>query len=146
MLMRWLIELAARPSTPACAAAFGAVLAAYGEPAPPPGAELVERVRRFVRARIETRIRLADLAAAEHLSPFHFARRFRVASGCSPMAFVRAERIAMARGLLLATGMPLRAIAGRTGFADEFQLSRVFRRQTGQPPSAVRGGRVSARG
>ena len=43
-----------------------------------------------------------------------------------------------ARSLLQTTALPLKAIAAQVGFADACQLSRVFKRLTGLPPSAVR--------
>lgn len=138
MLMRWLIDLVRRPQ-PAGArdAAFAALLAAYAEPLPQDDDGLVAAVRERVSNRMSEPVYLADLARTVHLSPFHFARRFRSCAGCSPMAFVRQLRVERTRVLLLTTAMPLRAIAPLVGFRDEFQLSRVFRQVSGQPPSAL---------
>lgn len=137
MLLRWLIELGQRRVGASREAAFAAVLAAYAEPLPGDDDGIVEAVRARIVARMGEPLYLADLARAVHLSPFHFARRFRRAAGCSPMAFVRRLRVERARVLLLTTAMPLRAIAPQVGFRDEFQLSRVFRQIAGHPPSAL---------
>ena len=136
-LLRWLIELCQRPPGPTRETAFAAVLAAYAEPLPSADDGIVEAVRAHVAARLAEPLYLADLARAVHLSPFHFARRFRRCAGCSPMAFVRRQRVERARSLLLTTAMPLRAIAPLVGFNDEFQLSRVFRQIAGHPPTAL---------
>ncbi len=138
MLMRWLIELGQRRAGASREAAFAALLAAYAEPLPDDGDHgLVAAVRERIVSRLGEPVYLVDLARVVHLSPFHFARRFRRAAGCSPMAFVRRLRVERARVLLLTTSMPLRAIAPLVGFRDEFQLSRVFRQVAGHPPSAL---------
>jgi AraC-like DNA-binding protein len=137
MLLRWLIDIGQRRAGASRDAAFAAVLAAYAEPLPGDDDSIVEAVRERIVNRMDEPIYLADLARAVHLSPFHFARRFRRAAGCSPMTFVRRLRVERARVLLLTTAMPLRAIAPQVGFRDEFQLSRVFRQVAGHPPSAL---------
>ncbi|NRA37893.1 MAG: AraC family transcriptional regulator [Planctomycetes bacterium] len=92
----------------------------------------------WVLNHIERPLSLDDLATQCGMSRFHFARAFRAATGQAPMTWLRAQRIAAARTLLLSTGLPLKAIASRVGFPDEFHLSRVFRRVTGQNPTQVR--------
>jgi AraC family transcriptional regulator len=99
---------------------------------------LVERIRREVEMRIAEPIYLEELAATAGMSRFHFARAFRKASGRSPMAFVREARVAAVRGLIQSSDLPLKEIAARVGFADEYQLSRVFRQIAGIPPGAMR--------
>jgi AraC-like DNA-binding protein len=96
------------------------------------------RVREHVTAHLAGSLRLGELAEVAGMSPFHFAHQFKKSTGLPPAQFVREQRIEAARRLLLTTSMPLRAIAPRTGFADEHELSRVFRRLTGSTPSAIR--------
>jgi AraC-like DNA-binding protein len=99
----------------------------------------VTRALGFAREHLAEPIYLAHMAHAAGMSRFHFARRFRRVTGRSPMEWLRRARIEAARSLLLTTPLPLRAIAPRVGFADEFQLSRVYREITGTTP---RGGRT----
>jgi AraC-like DNA-binding protein len=103
-----------------------------------PDQDLVRGVRRFVMSRLSKPIDLAELAEACGLSPFHFARRFREVAGLSPMRFVRNIRIEQARTMLVSSNLPMKRIAAEVGFADHHQLSRVFRRELDQPPSAYR--------
>jgi AraC-like DNA-binding protein len=143
-LVRWMLELS--PATgPEAQRTLDALLQGLlhefvHHPARPQDA-LVQRVKEFVRERLAQPIALDDLARAASMSKFHFTRVFRAAAGQSPMRFVRQLRVEAARSLLLTTDLPLRAVAPRVGFADEFQLSRVFRRVAGHPPSALRQGR-----
>jgi AraC-like DNA-binding protein len=54
------------------------------------------------------------------------------------MRFLREARVEAARDMLARTDQPLRVIAPQVGFADEFQLSRVFKRVTGRSPKWAR--------
>jgi AraC family transcriptional regulator len=88
--------------------------------------------------RLARRINLDDLARSAGLSRFHFVRAFRAASCTTPARWLRHQRLQVARTLLLTTDQPLRSIAPQVGFADESQLSRVFRREAGGAPSRLR--------
>jgi AraC-like DNA-binding protein len=143
---RWIAELSGDPSVESEQIRKGLMAAVLHELARPvrrPGDELVAKVRAFTVPRLSRPIGLDDLAAAAGFSRYHFLRVFRAAVGVTPMRWLRRLRVQEARTLLLTTELPLRAIAPRVGFADEFQLSRVFRRETGWPPSRVRGRRRS---
>ena len=144
-LLEWMVELSpahdAHTQT-ALDAMLQAVAFAYAGAGG--GAEhdaMVVTVRAWVREHLAKPIYLDDLAAIAGMSRFHFNRVFSKAVGRSPMRFVRELRIDAARALLLNTTSPLREIAPKVGFIDEFQLSRVFRQVTGQSPTTLRRGR-----
>jgi AraC-like DNA-binding protein/mannose-6-phosphate isomerase-like protein (cupin superfamily) len=141
-LARWLSDLSADPAPEAREIAKGllaALLHEYARPARRPGGDLLDQVRAFAGPRLTEDLSLDDLAHHAGLSRFHFVRAFRAAAGTTPMRWLRHQRLHAARGLLLTTDLPLRVIATRVGFKDEFQLSRVFRRDTGRAPSSLRG-------
>lgn len=81
---------------------------------------------------IEDIARLADLSASQ------LFRAFKVASGSTPMSYLRQERIAEARRLLTATNDPVAVIARRCGYGDPYHFSRDFRRLTGTTPTLLR--------
>ncbi|MEK7415687.1 MAG: AraC family transcriptional regulator [Planctomycetota bacterium] len=140
-LARWLAELAAEPSGPSRQIATGlmaALLHEFAQPARLANDDVVARVRTWATPRLAETISLDDLARSVGLSRFHFVRAFRSAAGTTPMRWLRHQRLQAARTLLLTTDQPLRSIAARVGFADEFQLSRVFRRDAGKAPSQLR--------
>lgn len=140
-LMEWMLELSP-PRDDAASTTRDALLQAaafaYAGAGRGPLDELVLNVRAWVREHIERPIYLDDLARVAGMSRFHFNRVFAKAAGATPMRFVREMRVDAARSLLLSTAMPLREIAPKVGFADEFQLSRVFRQITGQSPASLR--------
>lgn len=120
---------------------FEALMATYSgldvhERAPASGP--VPLAQEWARSHLSRALDLDDLARKAGMSRFHFARAFRAEVGQAPMLWLRTQRIEEARTLLLCTGLPLKAIAKRVGLSDEFHLSRVFRRVTGQNPTQVR--------
>lgn len=69
-----------------------------------------------------------------------FTRRFRACHGCTPIEFLTRQRMAIARGLLLETSLPLDKIAVQCGYASGFYLSNLWKKQTGMAPGAFRRG------
>lgn len=141
-LMRWMLDVPSPRDDRrrrALDAALEALLCELRECGSEPELPWIGRVRRHVRENLARPMRLEDLADVACMSRFHFARSFKRATGESPACFVRRLRVEAARTLLQTTPMPLRAVAPLVGFADEFQLSRVFRRVSGRSPSEWRG-------
>jgi AraC family transcriptional regulator len=81
---------------------------------------------------------LAQLAAESGLSALSFARAFRRQFGCGVGAYVRAERVEMAKRALAESSSAVSTIAADLGFADQAHLTRVFRDATGWTPAAFR--------
>jgi transcriptional regulator GlxA family with amidase domain len=79
--------------------------------------------------------RLAKIAG---LSRAAFARRFAAEVGAPPLRHLAALRMRRAAELLATTDASLADIAASVGYANEFALSRAFRRLTGAPPGAYR--------
>jgi len=127
---------------PQAGAAQGAFLAAmlkeYARLAAGRHDALVDRLRTFVRERLAESLTLDRLAAHANLSKYHLIRRYCESTGRTPMEDVRLIRLDHARDLLLTTDLPLKEIAPAVGLRDVFQLSRLFRRRFGAPPSAMR--------
>jgi len=116
------------------------LVARHARPAsrPPRGvlsAADLARVRERVDGDLAGDLRLADLAAAVALSPYHFSRLFTAATGRTPHRYVLERRIERAKQLLGRRGVTVREVARRTGFADAGHLARHFRRQVGTSPA-----------
>jgi AraC-like DNA-binding protein/mannose-6-phosphate isomerase-like protein (cupin superfamily) len=88
-----------------------------------------------IEAHLETDLTLAQLAAAAHLSAYHFARQFKTATGVPPHQYVLARRVARAQALLHPDrDLALAEIAARVGFADHSQFAHHFKRVVGVTP------------
>lgn len=123
--------------------AFAAHLARIAGAARPAARIEDRRLRRVVdhiAAHLAEDLSLDGLAALAAMSPFHFARAFKAATGLSPLQFVIAERLAAAEALLRTTRLPVAEIAWRVGYQDVSRFGRHFARRNGVTPSAFRAG------
>jgi AraC family transcriptional regulator len=98
-------------------------------------------VTQYVQDNLHRELRLAELSALVHMSPYHFARLFKRSTGVSPHRFLVRQRIEQARALLAAQTLPISGIARSVGFRTPSHFTTTFRRVTGITPSAYRGGR-----
>src|SRR5262245_46464653 len=82
---------------------------------------------------------LGQMAAVARLSPYHFARQFKAATGLPPHQYVIMRRVERARELLQAgEDLPLAEVALRAGFSDQSQFSHHFKRLVGVTPGQFR--------
>ena len=98
----------------------------------------LRRVAQYIHDNPQRELRLADLSAVVHMSPYHFARLFKRSTGVPPHQFLLRHRIDEARGLLAAQRVPIAEIARSVGFRTPSHFTTTFRRVTGVTPSAYR--------
>jgi len=122
-------------------AATGTVLA------PPPSTasrcagirpDVLSRVLQLIDQRYNEPLRVEDLGRHAALSPFHFARMFKISVGQAPHAYLTAKRMEHARELLSGSAMPIAEVAHRVGFRTQAHFSGVFRKQVGMTPGQFR--------
>jgi AraC family L-rhamnose operon transcriptional activator RhaR len=70
---------------------------------------------------------LDELGAVAQLQRSHFVRRFRRATGLSPIAYIARRRAEKAAVLLLTTELPIAEIGRRVGWEDPNYFARRFR-------------------
>lgn len=153
VLSKWLLEERSAPGpgrTEITSALLAAILAEHSRAQARITVTLAARARAFMKARLESALKVEDLARATGLSRAHFIRAYHEEAGRPPMTDLRRLRLEAARDLLITTHLPLKAIAPRVGLADEHHLSRLFRRVFGVPtgyyrPKRVGGGRARKR-
>jgi AraC family transcriptional regulator len=94
----------------------------------------------YIHANLDANLTLEQIAAAAHLSAYHFARQFKAATGMPPYQYVIARRVERARQLLQHGGdeSSLAEIALRAGFSDQSQFSNHFKRVAGVTPMQFR--------
>jgi AraC-like DNA-binding protein len=73
----------------------------------------------------------AEVSALVHISPFHFVRLFKQATGQSLHQYIITQRVEAAERLLLAGRLTLAEIALQVGFTDQSHLARHFKRHRG---------------
>jgi transcriptional regulator GlxA family with amidase domain len=90
---------------------------------------------------------IASLAARAGLSPRSFSRRFRQATGETPMRYLQTLRLREARALLQHSDLAVAEVAWRCGFSSPSRFAQAFRETGNLSPrawrNAVRGKRFS---
>lgn len=81
---------------------------------------------------------VAKISKRSGLKPRTFARRFKVATGYSPMDYIHAVRIEEAKQLLEANYANVEEIGHVVGYEDPTFFRRLFKRQVGITPAAYR--------
>lgn len=99
----------------------------------------LRRVLALMDARLGDDLSLADLAGAACLSPFHFARSFKAATGKSPHRYLLDLRLSRARDMVANSHAPLADIAMTCGFCSQAHLTSAFKLHLGITPGMVRG-------
>ena len=83
-------------------------------------------------------IPVAELAALVCISPFHFSRQFRAATGLAPHQYVLQCRMRQAAQMLVETELTVCSVANEVGCVDQSHFTNVFRRNFGCTPSEFR--------
>jgi len=91
-------------------------------------------VAAHVVGNLERPIRVAELAAVVNISPHHFSRQFRVATGLAPHQYVSHCRMRHAAKLLIDTEMSVCSVALEVGCVDQSHFANTFRRTFGCTP------------
>jgi AraC family transcriptional regulator len=82
---------------------------------------------------------LEQMGAVARLSPYHFARQFKQATGLPPYQYVIMRRVDRAKQLLQTqSGLSLAEVAAHAGFSDQSQFSHHFKRLVGVTPRQFR--------
>jgi AraC family transcriptional regulator len=100
--------------------------------------ERLQRVRDYVETHLDNDLSLTVLAEIACLSPYHFSRSFKQATGVGPQRYVIKRRLERARRLLRQTRQPLALIAHEAGFADQSNQTQIIRREMGVTPGRYR--------
>ena len=98
----------------------------------------LRKVEDYVRENLAEEISVERLAELVELSPFHFSRVFKQATGMTPLQFVTRERITYAQQLIRETSRNLIDIGIEVGYTSPSHFAQVFRRETGLVPSDYR--------
>lgn len=137
-LVQW---LANSPINDALIAQQGAVLllASLNHTAPLHGARLpYAAFDTYIERHAAHPLQVADLAKIAGLSVARLHARFVAECGQTPMDYLRARRLHMARQLLRSSPLPIGEIAARVGYASQSAFAAAMLREFGESPGALR--------
>lgn len=97
----------------------------------------MKTVKSAITDKLHSKISIAELATEVGLSPFHFARMFKLSFGETPADFITRTRIKKVKELL-PSKLSLADISLRTGFSQQSHMTDKFKKHTGITPAAYR--------
>lgn len=98
----------------------------------------LRRVTDYIEDNLAENLTLSEISGVAHMSPFHFSRVFKLATGLSPHRYVVGRRVERAKDLLVNTNLPLHEVASLCGFSDQSHLAKHTRRLLGAAPRSLR--------
>ena len=95
-------------------------------------------IQAYMLQNLDKPIDLDSLARLSNLSKFHFSKRYREATGYSPIQHLITMKMEYARYLLETSDMNIQDIARRVGYDDSLYFSRLFTKTAGLSPRNYR--------
>lgn len=99
---------------------------------------LLRSVLDFIQERLHGVLKLDEIAAHARMSPYHFARSFKAATGISVHQLLIRKRLDRARNLLISTDLPIAQVATRAGFSDQSHLNLHCQKGYAMTPKELR--------
>lgn len=89
----------------------------------------------YIRSHLNENMPLERIAGEVGLSKYYFLRKFKNATGMTPVAFINMLRCRDAKKLLKKQKYSIHEIAVKCGFDNDSYFSRTFKKYTGMLPS-----------
>jgi transcriptional regulator GlxA family with amidase domain len=102
------------------------------------GDAVILRAQEWIARHYDRADIIAELVRRSGLPKRTFDRRFRAATGYSPLAYIQALRVEEAKQLLETTAVPVDAVGREIGYEDAASFRRLFRRLAGMTPGDYR--------
>jgi len=98
-----------------------------------------QELKETIQDHIDTSLSLKELSKDLEISPSYLSREFsKYFEDLSFGEYIRKQRIERAIELMKSSSYSLTEIAYLTGFSDQSHFTRIFKKHTGQSPSAFR--------
>ncbi len=100
--------------------------------------QVIEHCQRWIAENYDVANPVERVAAYSGLHARTFKRRFRAATGFSPLEYIQTLRVEEAKFLLESCDLAADDIGAEVGYADSASFRRLFKRLTGVTPSRYR--------
>ncbi|MEG0384381.1 MAG: AraC family transcriptional regulator [Solibacillus sp.] len=94
----------------------------------------VEQTIEYMHQNYQQQLTINELARNANVAPWQYSAIFQTITGQKPIDYLTRLRIEHAKDLLQRTNDPLRTIALKVGFNDEYYFNRRFKQVEGIPP------------
>jgi len=101
------------------------------------GAQL-RRTMEYIEEYLHLNLTGAQLARIAGLSKYHFGKAFKQRTGVTLHSYVLSRRVQRSQELLVASDLPLSAVAEAAGFSDQSHFTSVFSTRVGISPGVYR--------
>ena len=98
----------------------------------------IQRAQDWIHRNAALSFRFEDLAAEIGMSPRNFIRRFKNATGATPLGYLQKLRIATAKRLLETSESSIQQVSFQVGYEDLIFFRNLFKRHTGLSPGDYR--------
>lgn len=95
-------------------------------------------IQQWLEIHFAQTLTLIELAERGHMSLRTFKRRFKGATGVTPLTYIQQLRAEQGRELLRHSNKSIAEISWQVGYEDPGHFSRLFKRQYGQSPAQWR--------
>lgn len=102
------------------------------------GKNLIQNIIRYLENNLEKNITSSDLEENFGYNFDYLNRKFKYATQKTIFSYLKEVRITNATRLLKRGTIPISDIANRCGFCDVYYFSRVYKKETGFPPSKIK--------
>jgi len=103
-----------------------------------PSDALMHAAKDYIRRHLSRDIGVEEVAEALGISASYFSMLFKQRFGATFVEYVTAERIGLAKSMLLLTSRSVTDIGRAVGYAERRYFTKVFQKQTGEIPSEYR--------
>ncbi len=101
--------------------------------------EAVKNAKNFIHTHLAEPMSLESVASAVNVSPFHFCKLFKKATGLTFTDFVNRARVEKAKRMLMRPNARITEVAYDVGFQSLSHFNRSFRRIASESPTEFRG-------
>lgn len=98
----------------------------------------IDTVQQWLQKQYASAVSLETLAEMSGLGSRTLLRRFKRATGMTPIQYLQQVRIEAARHLLEVSSKNIDEICGAVGYEDACSFRKLFKRKTGMPPGEYR--------
>ncbi len=98
----------------------------------------ISKAEKYMREHLDSNMNIQQVADLVCISPRHFKRRFKKATGDSPLNYLQKLRVNAAKNRLETTLESIGEITSRVGYEDESTFRRLFKRYTSLSPREYR--------